>query len=93
MLSNPLFIASHLVTPIYVSYWSALHFYNLTEQVPLTAFAATTKKKRAVTYRDLYFRFITVKPRKFFGYRRDMVGDLPEASPRSPNPCGRRWRW
>jgi len=77
VLSNPLFIASHLVTPAYVSYWSALHFYGFTEQVPLTTFVATTKKKRPVTFRDFRFRFVTIKPRKFFGYRREMVGDLP----------------
>ena len=77
VLSNPLFIASHLVVPAYVSYWSALHFYGFTEQVPLTIFVATTKKKRPVTFRDFSFRFVTVKPRKFFGYRREMLGDLP----------------
>jgi predicted transcriptional regulator of viral defense system len=77
VLSNPLFIASHLVAPAYVSYWSALHFYGFTEQVPLTTFVATTKKKRPVTFRDFRFRFVTVKPRKFFGYRREVVGDLP----------------
>ena len=48
-----------------------------TEQVPLTTFVATTKKKRPVTYRDFHFRFVTVKPHKFFGYRREMLGDLP----------------
>jgi len=77
VLSNPLFIASHLVAPAYVSYWSALHFYGFTEQAPLTTFVATTKKKRPVTFRDFRFRFVTVKSRKFFGYRREMVGDLP----------------
>jgi predicted transcriptional regulator of viral defense system len=77
VLSNPLFIASHLVAPAYVSYWSALHFYGFTEQVPLTTFVATTKKKRPVTYRGFRFRFVTVKPHKFFGYRREIVGDLP----------------
>jgi predicted transcriptional regulator of viral defense system len=77
VLSSPLFIASHLVAPSYVSYWSALHFYGFTEQVPLTTFVATTKKKRPVTFRDFRFRFVTVKPHKFFGYRREMVGDLP----------------
>ncbi|MGD2144372.1 MAG: type IV toxin-antitoxin system AbiEi family antitoxin [Anaerolineae bacterium] len=77
VLSNPLFIASHLVAPTYVSYWSALHFYGFTEQVPLTTFVATTKKKRPVTFRDYRFRFVTIKPSKFFGYRREMVGDLP----------------
>jgi predicted transcriptional regulator of viral defense system len=77
VLSNPLFIASHLVAPAYVSYWTALHFYGFTEQVPLTTFVATTKKKRPVTFRDYRFRFVTIRPGKFFGYRREMVGDLP----------------
>lgn len=77
VLANPLFIASHLVAPAYVSYWSALHYYGFTEQVPLTVFVATTKKKRPVAYRDFRFRFVTVKPDKFFGYRREMLGDLP----------------
>ena len=77
VLSNPLFIGSHLVTPAYVSYWSALHYYGFTEQVPLTTFVATTKKKRPVSLRDLRFRFVRIKPRKFFGYRREMLGDLP----------------
>lgn len=77
VLSNPLFIASHLVAPAYVSYWSALHFHGFTEQVPLTTFVATTKKKRPVTFQDFRFRFVTVNPRKFFGYRREVVGDLP----------------
>jgi predicted transcriptional regulator of viral defense system len=77
VLSNPLFIASHLVTPAYVSYWSALHLYGFTEQVPLTAFVATTKKKRPVSFHGFRFRFVTVQPDKFFGYRREMVGELP----------------
>ena len=77
VLSNPLFIASHLVTPAYVSYWSALHYYGFTEQVPLTTFVATTKKKRPVSFRDFRFRFVTIKPHKLFGYRREMLGDLP----------------
>ena len=77
VLSNPFFIASHLVTPAYVSFWSALHFYGFTEQVPLTTFVATTKKKRPVTFRDFRFRFVTLKPQKFFGYRREMMDDLP----------------
>jgi len=77
VLSNPLFIASHLVAPAYVSYWSALHFYGFTEQVPLTIFVAATKKKRPVSFRNFRFRFATIKTAKFFGYRRGLMGDLP----------------
>ena len=77
VLSNPLFIGSHLTTPAYVSYWSALHYYGFTEQVPLTTFLATTKRKGPVMFRGFRFRFVTVKPYKYFGYRRERLGDLP----------------
>jgi len=77
VLSNPLYIASHLVAPAYVSYWSALHHYGFTEQVPLATFVATTRKKRPVSYRGFRLHFVAVKPHKFFGYRRERVGDLP----------------
>jgi predicted transcriptional regulator of viral defense system len=45
--------------------------------VPLTTFVATTNKKRPVSFRDFRFRFVHIKPHKFFGYRREMLGDLP----------------
>jgi len=77
VLSNPLYIGSRLVAPAYISYWSALHSYGFTEQVPLTTFVATTKKKRPVSYRNYRFRFVTIKPHKLFGYRRERVDDLP----------------
>jgi predicted transcriptional regulator of viral defense system len=77
VLSNPLFIASQLAPPGYVSFWSALHYYGFTEQAPLTVFVATTVKKRPVVYRNQRFRFVTVQPRKLFGYQRETVGDLP----------------
>jgi predicted transcriptional regulator of viral defense system len=77
VLANPLFIASQLVTPGYVSFWSALHYYGFTEQAPLTVFIATTVKKRPVDFRDQRFRFVTLQPRKLFGYRRETAGGLP----------------
>lgn len=77
VLANPLFIACHLVTPGYVSFWSALHNYSFTEQAPLTVFVATTKKKAPVEFAGQRFRFVTIHPRKFFGYRREQMGGLP----------------
>jgi predicted transcriptional regulator of viral defense system len=77
LLSNPLYIGSHIVSPAYISYWSALHFYGFCPLVPRTTFVATTKKKRPVAYRNLHFRFVTVKPHKLFGYRREQVSGLP----------------
>lgn len=77
VLANPFFIASQLATPGYISFWSALHYYGFTEQAPLTVFVATTRKKQPVVFRNQRFRFVTVQPRKFFGYRRETVGGLP----------------
>jgi len=77
VLANPLFIAAHLVTPGYVSYWSALHLYGFTEQAPQTTFVATTRKKAPLLFRQQRYQFVTLLPHKFFGYRRETVGDLP----------------
>jgi predicted transcriptional regulator of viral defense system len=77
VLSNPLFIASQLVNPCYVSYWPALHFHGLTTQAPQTIFCATTRKKNPITYRGQTYRYVLVRPHKFFGYRREIVGGLP----------------
>ena len=77
VLSNSLFIANQLVNPSYISYWSALHFHGLTTQVPQMVFCATTKKKRPVTYRGQTYRYVTIQPRKFFGYQRERIGELP----------------
>ena len=77
VLSNPLYIGSHLTTPAYVSFWSALHFHGFTKQVPHTVFVVTTHRKKGVTFRDMHFQFITLKPQHFFGYRREMLAELP----------------
>ncbi len=77
VLSNPMFIATRLAHPAYVSYWSALHFHGLTEQVPRTVFVATTRKCRPLDLDNTRLVFVRVAPYKFFGYQREMIGDLP----------------
>lgn len=39
-------IASFLVDPYAISYWSALNFYGFTEQIPRTVYISTTRKKK-----------------------------------------------
>lgn len=77
VLANPLFIGNQFVMPGYISYWSALHYYGLTEQVPRMVFIATTYKKAPLTYRGITYQFVQVAPEQFFGYQRETVGDLP----------------
>lgn len=77
VLSNPLHIGSFLAAPAYVSFWSALHFHGFTEQVPRMIFVATTRRKKNISFQGVHFQFVTIKPRHFFGYRREMLADLP----------------
>jgi predicted transcriptional regulator of viral defense system len=63
-------IASHLVEPYYIGYWSALQHHGLTEQMPATVFVASTKsvKKRIRVILDSRYRIVTVVEHKFFGF-------------------------
>jgi predicted transcriptional regulator of viral defense system len=77
VLSNPLFIGSQLTTPAYVSFWSGLHFYGFTEQVPTMVQLVVTRRKKAIEFQGTVYKFITVAPGQFFGYRREILGELP----------------
>lgn len=77
VLSNPLYIGCNLVTPACISFWSALHFHGFTEQAPRTTFVATTRRKKEITFREMNYKFVTLRPEAFFGYRREMLAELP----------------
>ncbi len=70
VLSRPNFIGSRIVTPSYVSFWNALNFYGFTEQVPRRITFITTKRKDDVTFQGYRFKYVRLKPRRFFGYTR-----------------------
>jgi len=77
VLSNPLYIGCNLVTPAYISFWSDLHFHGFTEQAPRTTFVASTRRKNDITFQQMHFKFVTLQPLAFFGYRREMLAELP----------------
>jgi len=61
-------IASHLADSMYISYWSALNYHGLTEQIPLTVFAATTEQVPTRDIHGVTYTFVTLTDAKFFGY-------------------------
>jgi predicted transcriptional regulator of viral defense system len=67
-------IASHLVSPYYIAYWSALNFYGFTEQTPFTVFVATTKRVKSREVLSTRYYFVTLSKRKFFGFEPTAVG-------------------
>jgi predicted transcriptional regulator of viral defense system len=64
---SPLVIAPHLVRPAAVAYWSALHYWQFTEQLPRLTFVQTTRRKRPIEILGLGFRFVTVSEAHYFG--------------------------
>lgn len=70
---NALIIASHLVSPGAVAYWSAMRFWNMTEQLPRVQFIQTTKRKRSVNIQGINYRFVTVSDKRFFGMVRRQI--------------------
>jgi predicted transcriptional regulator of viral defense system len=72
---SALVIAPYLVKPAAVAYWSALHYWDLTEQTPRVTFVQSTHRKRPIEIQGLRFRFIAVTPKHFFGIaRRSLQG-------------------
>jgi len=68
-------IASMLVRPYCISYWSALHYYGMTEQIPNTVFIQTTarKKNQHLKIFGTSFQIIRLKQEKMFGIRNEWI--------------------
>jgi predicted transcriptional regulator of viral defense system len=61
-------IASHIVEPYYIGYWSALNHYGFSEQIPRTTFIATTKPKMPMEILNASYYFVRIEKKKFFGF-------------------------
>jgi len=79
-------IASALVPHCAISHWSALHYHNLTEQIPRKVFATTTKdtwvpyvrgggSKGGYPVGKTRYQFIRVIPERFFGFEKVWIGE------------------
>ncbi len=68
-------IGSMLVKPYAIAYWSALHHYGLTEQIPNTIFIQTIsrKKKQKMRIFGVNYQIVKIKENKFFGYRKEWI--------------------
>jgi len=61
----------------YVGYWTALNYWQMTEQIPRTIFIATRRRRRDFTYSNTVpIHFVTVSPHKFFGYTTEIIGEV-----------------
>jgi len=63
-------IGASLNWPSYLSFWSALNYYGLTDQMPKIIFFASTKYMKPVKN----FRYVVLNTKRFFGY--GTIGDM-----------------
>lgn len=70
---DPILIASNIIWPSYMSFWNALRYHNLTEQLPQNIFVLTSRarKNRKIEFMGTEIFFIKVKSRYFFGFRKE----------------------
>jgi len=68
-------IASQLISPYYLSYWTAFSYYGWTEQPSKTIFVATTKQKTTLEVQGMRFQFVRLKAHRFFGYTEQWIGN------------------
>jgi len=76
---DALVIAAHLVSPSLVAYWSALRYWNFTDQVPRVTYVQTPARKenRTPLVQGMRFRIVRVKEERFFGGRTAQIGGSP----------------
>ena len=64
---HSLVLASHLASPSYIGFWSALNYHGMTDATPPAVFVATTVPRSRRTVFDVPVVFVTLRPWKMFG--------------------------
>lgn len=63
--------ASNLVFPSYISFLSALSYYQLTTQMPVTIYVVAPISKKSIIFGKYKIAFVKFPPIKIFGYHRE----------------------
>ena len=69
-----LVFASYIYMPSYISLWTALRYYNLTEQLPRTIFVMIPKSRKSLKFKNTSIEFI--KTKYFFGFRKERYSNF-----------------
>jgi len=72
-------IGSTLIDHYSIAYWSALNYYGLTEQIPITVFLQTTtrKKNQNIKIFGVEYKIIKIRKEKMFGIKKEWIEGRP----------------
>ena len=74
-LHNDLMVpASYIITPSYISLWTAFRYYNLTQQQPQTISIISKKSHKDIIINNARIKFNITK--HFFGYKKERYRDF-----------------
>jgi len=74
---HQLIIASKLISPYYIGFWTMLNYYGYTEQLINTVFIASPKQKRELSIQGVVYKFITLPEYKMFGFEQISLDSKP----------------
>lgn len=61
----------------YISYWSALNYWEMTDQLPTTAYVACKRSKESLEVKGQKIKFVRLDSKKFFGYAEESMNEQP----------------
>lgn len=64
-------VATELYWPSYITFWTALSYHDLTDQMVDTLYVANTDRSGKIRFRDRTIRFVDLNPDYLFGYERN----------------------
>ncbi len=75
---DPILVASNIVWPSYLGFWSALRHHNLTEQLPQKISVITTRSRKnyQIEFAGTEIFFTKVNPGYFFGFKKEIYNDF-----------------
>lgn len=73
--TNPFIVASNLIFPAYLSFLAALSHHGMTTQLPRGLYVVSLKARKPLAYGGAEARFVCFSPKRFFGYKRESMGD------------------
>lgn len=74
LYEDPMVFSSHIVLPSYLSLWTALRYYNMTEQQPYSIFVMVSSPKKSLTFAKTPILFFSTK--YMFGYKKERYNDV-----------------
>ncbi len=71
---DPIIYASHIKVPSYISLWTGLRYYNMTQQQPTSLFVIVPKKRKNITQKAITINFVLTK--HMYGYKKERYSDF-----------------